>query len=63
MTLMFTSYFFLVFNIVDVEVNFITGYYPIGIIGIYISLILLSIALGICLVFKNRLTMYFIRRR
>ena len=56
------SYFFLIFNVVDVEVNFVTGYYPIAVIGLYISVMLLSIFYSNLYVIKNRLAMYFTLR-
>ena len=58
LTFMLTSYFFFIFNIVDVEVNFFMGYTPIGIIGLYISITLLSIVFGILGDLKNRLKVY-----
>ena len=58
LTFMLTSYFFFIFNIVDVEVNFYMGYIPIGIIGLYISITLLSIVFGILGDIKNRLKVY-----
>ena len=58
LTFMLTSYFFFIFNIVDVEVNFLMGYIPIGINSLYISITFLSIVFGILGDLKNRLKMY-----
>ena len=49
------SYFFLVFNMVEAEENFIAGYAPISITGIYIFVSLVTMSITTFKVTKIRL--------
>ena len=56
------SYYFVIFNIVSSESNFIMGYVPIGILSVFIGGMMLSIFISSLKDTFKRIRFYFVKR-
>ena len=56
-------YFFHIFNMLDVDRNFAIGYFPIGLIGLYILFCILIIIVGTIINLRLRIRIYYSKRQ
>ena len=61
-TILLVSYCFMTFNILDVETNFMIGYAPVALTGLYILICLVVIVSGTTSIMRLRSRKYFMKR-
>ena len=55
-------YFFYIFNMLNVDRNFAIGYFPIGLMGLYIFTCLSKIILGTVIYLRVRTRIYYVKK-